>query len=114
MNVKNVILGLQHGTVQIDLEAISSQMSFEKFFKLDRRSAFPLVHKGAQHSGFLKMDDGMHMIRHNHKPGAGAGLIGQLRCKIMDDNLFGSIMIKNFSASIAGKRHEKGMVFKIE
>jgi hypothetical protein len=32
----------------------------------------------------------------------------------MDDNLLGSIMIKNFSASIAGKCHEKAMVFIIE
>jgi len=60
------------------------------------------------------MDNGMYMIRHNHKPGAGTGLIMQLHCKIMDDNLFGSNMIKNFSASIAGKCHEKSMVFKIE
>jgi hypothetical protein len=89
-------------------------MSSEQFFKLDRRSAFPLVHKNAQQLGFLKMDNGMHMIRHNHKPGTGAGLIEQLCCKIMDDNLFGSIMIKNFSASIAGKCHEKGMVFIIK
>ena len=60
------------------------------------------------------MENGMHMIWHNHKAGTGTGLIVQLSYKIMDDNLFGSVMIKNFSASIAGKCHKVGMVFTIE
>ncbi len=64
-----------------------------KVFKLDRRSSFPLVYKNTEQSGFLKLDNGMHMIRHNHKPDTSTGLILQLRCKKMNDNLFGLVMI---------------------
>ncbi len=41
----------------------------------------------------------MHMIWYNHKAGTGTGLIVQLSYKIMDNNLFGSVMIKTFVTS---------------